>query len=106
MEYFGYKVEPFSMKADRETGVIHEDGFVEVDRKKERENRHGVILFIQKLILNRDPWLDSLEEVEDPRAKVKRVAKEESSDDETPLDPKERFHLTKELFDLLQPGNN
>jgi len=37
---------------------------------------------------------------------VKRVAKEESSDDETPLDPKERFHLTKELFDLLQPGNN
>lgn len=34
-EYFGYKIEPFSMKDDREVGKIHEDGFVEIRRTKE-----------------------------------------------------------------------
>jgi len=45
MEYFGYRVEPFNMKADRESGVIHEDGFVEIKKGKERKDRHGVILY-------------------------------------------------------------
>lgn len=106
MEYFGYVIEPFNMKEDRETGKIHEDGYVEINKKKERDLRHAVNRIIQKLILFRDPWLESLEEVEDPRFKAKRIMTNPSAfDDEVPpLGPREMFHLRKELYDMLLPG--
>ena len=58
----------------------------------------------------RDAWLDSIDEVEDPRTKLaKRPAKDDleyGSDEEIkPLEPKEKYHLTKELYNLLTPGN-
>ena len=37
MEYFGYQIEPFHMKDDRETGKIHRDGFVELSKDKQKE---------------------------------------------------------------------
>ena len=40
MEYFGNRIEPFHMKDDRETGTIHEDGFVEISKTKERQTRY------------------------------------------------------------------
>jgi len=86
------------MKDDRETGTIHEDGYVEISKTKERATR--------------DAWLDSLDEVEDPRTKLaKRPAKDDleyGSDDEKikPLDAKEKYHLTKELYNLLTPGES
>lgn len=92
MEYFGYVIEPFNMKEDRETGKIHEDGYVEISKKKERDLR--------------DPWLESLEEVEDPRYKAKRIMTNPNPFDgeAEPLGPREMFHLRKELYDILLPG--
>jgi hypothetical protein len=48
MEYFGNRIEPFHMKDDRETGTIHEDGFVEISKTKERQTRY---LFFPRLML-------------------------------------------------------
>lgn len=106
MEYFGYAIEPFNMKEDRETGKIHEDGYVEISKKKERDLRQEVNHILQKLILFRDPWLESLEEVEDPRYKAKRIMANPIEDEVEPLNPREMFHLRKELYDALQPGIN
>jgi len=98
MEYFGNRIEPFHMKDDRETGTIHEDGFVEISKTKERQTR--------------DAWLDSIDEIEDPKSKLaKRPAKDDLEDDDDDFDaksdqlePKEKYHLTKELYNLLHPG--
>ena len=98
MEYFGNCIEPFHMKDDRQTGTIHEDGYVEISKIKERATR--------------DAWLDSLDEAEDSRTKfAKRLAKDDleyGSDGEEmkPLDVQEKYHLTKELYDLLIPGES
>ncbi len=107
MEYFGYRIEPFKMKAERETGIIHEDGFVELNRAKENKNRF--LFFCRKILYARDAWLDSLDEATETQTKIKRPAQREIEDDgdekEETLDTKEKFHLVKELFDLLYPGS-
>jgi len=89
VEYFGYFIEPFSMKEDREAGVIHENGFVEIKKYKDIK----------------DAWLDSLEETKDPRAKVKNstIEKRDNKDDKR-LSEKDKLLLIEELYELLQPG--
>ena len=39
VDYFGYVIEPFNMKNEREIGVITEDGFFDLNVKRERETR-------------------------------------------------------------------
>lgn len=61
--------------------------------------------------MNRDPWLDSLEEMDDPYADDKKIpepkkkeAKEE--EDEGPMTEEEMDKLKFELCQLLNKGNS
>ena len=98
-------MEPFSMKEEREMGKINKDGYFVFNKEKENEFR--------------DPWLDSLDEQQDPYSKLTKIASahhvEKSLDairaqhtvEEDPnikLTDKEVDFLKKELCDMLLDG--